>query len=75
MYQFDFVVEIIKILKDKTQNVLKFSLNISFQDEGYHEKDGQAFCQDCHAKAYAPRCGGCSAPITDNYISSLGNCR
>ena len=43
-----------------------------FQDEGYHEIDGKAYCQRCHAEAYAPRCGGCSCPIIDNYISALG---
>jgi len=42
-----------------------------FGDEGYHEIDGKAYCQRCHAEAYAPRCGGCSCPIIDNYISAL----
>jgi paxillin len=42
-----------------------------FGDEGYHERDGKAYCRQCHAEAYAPRCGGCSTPIIDNYISSL----
>jgi len=42
-----------------------------FGDEGFHEKDGAAFCKDCYFEQFAPKCGGCNTPITDNYISSL----
>lgn len=42
-----------------------------FGDDLYHEKEGKAFCSDCYNSAFAPKCGGCQLPITDNYISSL----
>ena len=56
----------------KILNEINESYNLHFKDDGYHERNGQAYCQQCHAEAYAPRCGGCSTPIIDNYISSLG---
>eukprot|EP00092_Neocalanus_flemingeri_P054102 GFUD01063703.1.p1 GENE.GFUD01063703.1~~GFUD01063703.1.p1 ORF type:complete len:440 (+),score=90.89 GFUD01063703.1:219-1538(+) len=42
-----------------------------FGDEGFHEKDDAAFCKDCYFEQFAPKCGGCNTPITENYISSL----
>jgi hypothetical protein len=43
-----------------------------FGEEGFHEKEDQAFCKDCYFGQFAPKCGGCSEPITENYVSSLG---
>ena len=43
----------------------------TFGDDGYHEREGQAYCKECYYSAFAPKCGGCSTPITENYISSL----
>ncbi|XP_050408909.1 leupaxin isoform X1 [Patella vulgata] len=40
-------------------------------DEGFHEKDGKAFCRDDYYSLFAPKCGGCGRPIMDNYISAL----
>jgi len=40
-------------------------------DEGFHEKDDAAFCKDCYFEQFAPKCGGCNTPITENYISAL----
>jgi len=40
-------------------------------EEGFHEKDDAAYCKDCYFGQFAPRCGGCNLPITDNYISAL----
>lgn len=42
-----------------------------FGDEGFHEKDDAAFCKTCYFEQFAPKCGGCNTPITENYISSL----
>jgi len=40
-------------------------------DDGFHEKDGAAYCKDCYFGQFAPKCGGCNLPITENYISAL----
>ncbi|ESO97385.1 hypothetical protein LOTGIDRAFT_187724 [Lottia gigantea] len=40
-------------------------------DEGFHEKDGKAYCRDDYYSMFAPKCGGCGRPIMDNYISAL----
>ncbi|KAK3084907.1 hypothetical protein FSP39_021178 [Pinctada imbricata] len=42
-----------------------------FGDDGFHEKDGKAYCRICYLEMFAPRCGGCGKPILDNYISAL----
>jgi len=42
-----------------------------FGDEGFHEKDDAAYCKTCYFEQFAPKCGGCNTPITENYISSL----
>ena len=42
-----------------------------FGDDGFHEKEGKAYCKNCFFSLFAPRCGGCEKPITENYISSL----
>lgn len=42
-----------------------------FGDDGFHEKDDSAYCKDCYFEQFAPKCGGCSNPIRENYISSL----
>lgn len=40
-------------------------------EEGFHEKGDSAYCKTCYFHNFAPKCGGCSQPITENYISSL----
>lgn len=42
-----------------------------FGDDGFHEKDDAAYCKTCYFEQFAPKCGGCNTPITENYISSL----
>jgi len=42
-----------------------------FGEEGFHEKDGKAFCRDDYFQLFAPKCGNCRNPIMDNYISAL----
>ncbi|XP_052802638.1 leupaxin-like isoform X2 [Mya arenaria] len=42
-----------------------------FGDEGFHEKDGKAYCRADFFELFAPKCGGCGRAIVDNYISGL----
>ncbi|XP_061162796.1 paxillin-like isoform X1 [Saccostrea echinata] len=42
-----------------------------FGDDGFHEKNGKAYCRQDFLEMFAPRCGGCGHPILDNYISAL----
>jgi len=42
-----------------------------FGDDGFHEKDDAAYCKTCYFDQFAPKCGGCNLPITDNFISAL----
>ncbi|XP_023340460.1 paxillin [Eurytemora carolleeae] len=40
-------------------------------EEGFHEREDAAYCKTCYFDQFAPKCGGCNTPITENYISSL----
>ncbi|XP_055077818.1 mucin-2-like [Periophthalmus magnuspinnatus] len=42
-----------------------------FGPDGFHEKDGKAFCMKDYFEMFAPKCGGCSRAILENYISAL----
>ncbi|XP_014246352.1 paxillin-like isoform X2 [Cimex lectularius] len=42
-----------------------------FGEEGFHEKDGRPYCRDDYFDMFAPKCGGCSRPIMENYVSAL----
>ncbi|XP_051931739.1 uncharacterized protein LOC127607450 isoform X1 [Hippocampus zosterae] len=44
-----------------------------FGPEGFHEKDGKAFCRKDYFDIFAPKCGGCARAILDNYISALNS--
>uniref|UniRef100_F1L2M9 Paxillin 1 n=1 Tax=Ascaris suum TaxID=6253 RepID=F1L2M9_ASCSU len=43
-----------------------------FGDEGFHEKDGRAYCKSDFFRMFAPRCNGCKNPIKMNFITALG---
>ncbi|XP_018024475.1 transforming growth factor beta-1-induced transcript 1 protein isoform X6 [Hyalella azteca] len=43
----------------------------TFGEEGFHEKDGKAYCREDYYNMFAPKCGGCNSPIMENYISAL----
>ena len=40
--------------------------------EGFHEKDGRAFCRDDYFELFAPKCGACERPILESFVSALG---
>ncbi|KTG06703.1 hypothetical protein cypCar_00010321 [Cyprinus carpio] len=42
-----------------------------FGPEGFHEKDGKAYCRKDYFDLFAPKCGGCARAILENYISAL----
>uniref|UniRef100_A0A3Q3AT12 Paxillin n=1 Tax=Kryptolebias marmoratus TaxID=37003 RepID=A0A3Q3AT12_KRYMA len=44
-----------------------------FGPEGFHEKDGKAYCRKDYFDMFAPKCGGCYRAILENYISALNN--
>ncbi|XP_067361535.1 paxillin-like isoform X4 [Channa argus] len=44
-----------------------------FGPEGFHEKNGKAFCRKDYFDMFAPKCGGCSRAILENYISALNS--
>jgi len=48
-----------------------FQCSNTFGDDGFHEKDGEAYCKGCYFGSFAPKCAGCSVAIMENYISSL----
>uniref|UniRef100_A0A3Q3QF86 LIM zinc-binding domain-containing protein n=1 Tax=Monopterus albus TaxID=43700 RepID=A0A3Q3QF86_MONAL len=45
----------------------------AFGEEGFHDRDGQQYCQQCFLTLFASRCQGCSQPILENYISALNS--
>uniref|UniRef100_H3D0A1 Paxillin n=1 Tax=Tetraodon nigroviridis TaxID=99883 RepID=H3D0A1_TETNG len=44
-----------------------------FGAEGFHEKDGKAYCRKDYFDMFAPKCGGCARAILENYISALNS--
>lgn len=38
---------------------------------GFHERDGKAYCRKDYFDMFAPKCGGCTHAILENYISAL----
>uniref|UniRef100_A0A1W7RA34 Paxillin n=1 Tax=Hadrurus spadix TaxID=141984 RepID=A0A1W7RA34_9SCOR len=44
-----------------------------FGDDGFHERDGKPYCREDYFDMFAPKCGGCNRPITENYISALNS--
>ncbi|XP_061583743.1 nascent polypeptide-associated complex subunit alpha, muscle-specific form-like isoform X2 [Cololabis saira] len=44
-----------------------------FGPEGFHEKDGKAYCRKDYFDIFAPKCGGCARAILENYISALNS--
>ncbi|KAM9837175.1 transforming growth factor beta-1-induced transcript 1 protein-like isoform 2-T2 [Aulostomus maculatus] len=45
----------------------------TFGEEGFHDREGQQYCQQCFLTLFASRCQGCSQPILENYISALNS--
>ncbi|KAK0416658.1 hypothetical protein QR680_012614 [Steinernema hermaphroditum] len=43
-----------------------------FGDEGFHEKDGRAYCKNDYFALFAPKCHGCRNTIRMNFITALG---
>ena len=46
--------------------------NIELTGLSFFEKEDVAYCQNCHMQKFAPKCKGCSKPITDTAIMALG---
>ncbi|XP_044734504.1 leupaxin-like isoform X3 [Chrysoperla carnea] len=44
-----------------------------FGEEGFHERDGKPYCREDYFDMFAPKCGGCSRAIMENYISALNS--
>jgi len=42
-----------------------------FGPEGFHEKDGKAFCRECYYEKFAPRCKRCEKAIMEGFITAL----
>ena len=43
-----------------------------FGEDGFHEKDGKAYCRADFFQMFAPRCKGCTRAIQANFITALG---
>ncbi|XP_071480245.1 paxillin-like [Diadema antillarum] len=43
----------------------------TFGEDGFHEKNGRAYCRDDYFDMFAPRCGGCNRAIMENFITAL----
>ncbi|XP_055304567.1 leupaxin isoform X2 [Sitodiplosis mosellana] len=42
-----------------------------FGEDGFHERDGKAYCRNDYFDMFAPKCSGCNRAIMENYISAL----
>uniref|UniRef100_A0A1I7XGA8 LIM domain protein n=1 Tax=Heterorhabditis bacteriophora TaxID=37862 RepID=A0A1I7XGA8_HETBA len=45
---------------------------VEFGNDGFHEKNGRAYCRKDFFRLFAPKCNGCQNPITSNFITALG---
>ncbi|VBB28452.1 unnamed protein product [Acanthocheilonema viteae] len=43
-----------------------------FEEEGFHEKNGQPYCKADFFRMFAPKCNGCKNPIKMHFITALG---
>lgn len=43
-----------------------------FKGRNFYQKDGQPYCENCHAERFSPRCAGCGKPIVGSYASAQG---
>jgi len=43
----------------------------AFGSDGFHEKEGQAYCREDFFRMFAPKCRGCDKPITNKFITAL----
>ncbi|VDK82809.1 unnamed protein product [Litomosoides sigmodontis] len=43
-----------------------------FEEEGFHEKNGQPYCKADFFRMFAPKCSGCKNPIKMHFITALG---
>lgn len=60
----------------KIQHLSKELLNcvkLTVFSAGFHDREGQQYCQQCFLTLFASRCQGCSQPILENYISALNS--
>lgn len=46
---------------------------VAVSSAGFHDREGQQYCQQCFLTLFASRCQGCSKPILENYISALNS--
>uniref|UniRef100_A0A7E4V113 Paxillin n=1 Tax=Panagrellus redivivus TaxID=6233 RepID=A0A7E4V113_PANRE len=44
-----------------------------FGPEGYHEKDGHAYCKTDFYRLFAPKCTGCQKPVGARFLTALGS--
>lgn len=42
-----------------------------FGDDGFHEKNGKAYCRNDYYNLFAAKCSGCRKPVMQNYITAL----
>ncbi|XP_071945349.1 paxillin-like isoform X2 [Antedon mediterranea] len=43
----------------------------AFGEDGFHEKNGKAYCREDYFDMFAPKCGGCHRAIMENYMTAL----
>uniref|UniRef100_A0A914V2K1 LIM zinc-binding domain-containing protein n=1 Tax=Plectus sambesii TaxID=2011161 RepID=A0A914V2K1_9BILA len=43
-----------------------------FGEDGFHEKEGRAYCRTDYFRMFAPKCRGCKRPISNNFVTALG---
>lgn len=55
------------------KRALELSQTVAMSSAGFHDREGQQYCQQCFLTLFASRCQGCSQPILENYISALNS--
>lgn len=62
-----------RLEKKTSKNLTYIQRNTAVSPTGFHDRDGQQYCQQCFLTLFASRCQGCSQPILENYISALNS--
>ncbi|XP_055344787.1 transforming growth factor beta-1-induced transcript 1 protein-like [Paramacrobiotus metropolitanus] len=42
-----------------------------FTEKSFHTRDDKPYCDACYADKFAPKCTGCTKPISGSYVTAL----
>lgn len=62
-----------RLTKHLSKRLVRLVKTVAVSCAGFHDREGQQYCQQCFLTLFASRCQGCTQPILENYISALSS--